>query len=222
LSSATLEVRNTVSAGDEDFIGVKLITDRLQENDKMLGYAIVNSALHSVQTILESLVETVKILQDQDHLSVRLDNMECLIGKKINVVSNTNKNATHLNARRMDLNSKSFINSAEAQTQESKIQTVINHYATLENQQDENQIQCHNYGEKSVNAKRAEMSVQQLPSSNKVLIIGGSHARGLAANLQSEHKENFEVIGNVMPGAGLHIITQAAKNDIRSLNQKIR
>jgi hypothetical protein len=73
-------VRNTSSAGDEDCLGAESIISRLQENDKVLGCAIGNSALHSVETILESLVETVKVLkEDQDHLSVRLDNIECMI-----------------------------------------------------------------------------------------------------------------------------------------------
>jgi hypothetical protein len=131
MSSATSEVRNTASAGDEDCLGAESITDHLQENDKALSCAIGNSASHSVQTILESLVETVKVLkEDQDHVSVRLDNTECLIGKKVNAASNTDKNGTHSNAWKIDLNSKSFINSATAKTREFNIQTMINHYAT--------------------------------------------------------------------------------------------
>jgi hypothetical protein len=53
------------------------------------------------------------------------------------------------------------------------------------------------------------------------LIVGDSNARGLAENLQCEHKEFLDVNGNVMPGVGLQIITQAAKNEIRSLNRKV-
>jgi hypothetical protein len=39
-------------------------------------------------------------------------------------------------------------------------------------------------------------------------------------NLLHEHSENLEVIGNVMPGAGLQNMMQAAKNEVRSLNRK--
>jgi hypothetical protein len=74
-----------------------------------------------------------KMYETHTHVSVRLDNTECLIGEKVNAESNTNKNTNHSNAWRTDLNSKGFINSAKAQTEEFKIQTVINHYATLEN-----------------------------------------------------------------------------------------
>jgi hypothetical protein len=57
---------------------------------------------------------------------------------------------------------------------------------------------------------------------NKVLIIGDSHARGCAANFLHECDESFEVMGNVMPGAGLLNITQAANNDISRLNRNDR
>jgi hypothetical protein len=46
------------------------------------------------------------------------------------------------------------------------------------------------------------------------VIIGDSHARGCAANLLHECGESFEVMGNVIPGAGLLNITQAANNEI--------
>jgi hypothetical protein len=58
MTSATSEVRNTASAGNEDCLGAESITDCIQEDDKVLGCAIGNSASHSVKTILESLVET--------------------------------------------------------------------------------------------------------------------------------------------------------------------
>jgi hypothetical protein len=67
--------------------------------------------------------------------------------------------------------------------------------------------------------EETKMSIQQRLTSNKVLITGDSHARGLAANLRSEQRENFEIIGNVIPGAGLHIITQAAKKDTKTVNR---
>jgi hypothetical protein len=58
------------------------------------------------------------------------------------------------------------------------------------------------------------------PKSNKILIIGDSHASGCAVSLLREHSESFEVTGNVMLGAGLQNVTQAVKNGIRRLNHK--
>jgi hypothetical protein len=60
----------------------------------------------------------------------------------------------------------------------------------------------------------------QQPKSNKILIIGDSHARSCAVSLLREHSESFELTGNVMPGAGLHNVMQAAKNEIGRLNRK--
>jgi hypothetical protein len=127
--------------------------------------------------------------------------------------------AIYSNVWRTVVNSKSPRKSATTQLQEFKVPTVINRYATLENQHEENQVQCHSYKKKLVNVKKTKTRTQQRSKTNKVLIIRDSHARGLAANLQCGHRE-FLVIGIVMPGAGLQIITQAAKNEIRSLNHK--
>jgi hypothetical protein len=59
--------------------------------------------------------------------------------------------------------------------------------------------------------------MERRPKNHKVLITGDSHARGCAESLLCEHSETVEVTGNVMPGAGLQNITQAAKNEIRIL-----
>jgi hypothetical protein len=55
--------------------------------------------------------------------------------------------------------------------------------------------------------------MERRPKKNKVLIIGDSHARGCAESLLREHSETVAVTGNVMPGARLQNITQAAKNE---------
>jgi hypothetical protein len=140
--------------------------------------------------------------------------------KKGNTESYTNNKDIHSNVWRTALNSKSPMNAATTQPQEFKIPTVINCYATLENQHEENQLQRHNYKKKLVIVKKTKTRTQRRSKTNKALIIGDSYARGLVANLHCEHREFFYVIGIIMPGAGLQIITQAAKNEIRSLNHK--
>jgi hypothetical protein len=97
---------------------------------------------------------------------------------------------------------------------------VINCYAILENLHEDNQVSHQHYRNQSVNVKKSKTGFEQRPKINKVLIIGDSQARGCAVNLLSEHSETLEVIGNVMPGAGLQNITQAVKNEVRSLNHK--
>jgi hypothetical protein len=67
---------------------------------------------------------------------------------------------------------------------------------------------------------KTKAKIVQRPKSNKILIIGDSHARGCAVSLLREHSESFEVTGNVMLGAGLQNVMQAAKNEIRGLNHK--
>jgi hypothetical protein len=162
MSSAALEVRHISSVVDEDCISVETTTDCLHENAKVLCCAKVKNTSQSVKTILETLVETVKVLkEDQDYLSVRLDNMECSTEKKGNTELNTNNKAIHANVWRMGVNSKSPMKSATTQPQEFKIQTVINRYATLENQHEENQVQRHNYKKKLVNVKKTKTRTQQ-------------------------------------------------------------
>jgi hypothetical protein len=132
LPNAAAEVRNTDSVVDEDCVRVEATLDCLHENANPLYGAKAKNASHSVQTMLDTLAKTVKILKEgQDYLSARLDNMECSIGIKGNIEINTNTKVIHSNVWKTAPNSKSYIKSASTQPQEFKIQTVINRYATL-------------------------------------------------------------------------------------------
>ena len=54
---------------------------------------------------------------------------------------------------------------------------------------------------------------------HKVLIIGDSHARGCAAEVSPNLKEDFNVSGLVMPGSKLQSITNMAKKEIAALTK---
>jgi hypothetical protein len=55
---------------------------------------------------------------------------------------------------------------------------------------------------------------------HKVLIIGDSHTRLCATNVQLEIKDNYDVQGPVKPGAGAGILVNTANSDITNLNKK--
>jgi hypothetical protein len=54
---------------------------------------------------------------------------------------------------------------------------------------------------------------------HKVVIIGDSHSRGLAKEVQYHLNKNFEVIGLVKPGAGAETIVNSAMSDIVNLSK---
>jgi hypothetical protein len=169
---------------------------------------------------VKTLEEIVKIMkEDQDHIWVRLGNTECLTEKRVNSVTNINSKVIPSNDWKTVSNRKRSTNSVLVQQQEFRIPTVINRYAVLENLHEENQALQHQHRNQFVNVKKTKTRMEQPPKSNKVPIIGDSHARGCAGNLLREHSKTFEVTGNVRPGAGLQNITQAVKNEIR-LNRK--
>ena len=54
---------------------------------------------------------------------------------------------------------------------------------------------------------------------HKVVIIGDSHSRGLAKEVQHHLDKNFEVIGFVKPGAGTEKIVKSGMSDIANLTK---
>ena len=52
----------------------------------------------------------------------------------------------------------------------------------------------------------------------KVMVIGDSHLRGLAAELSANLGKSFEVMDTIMPGSGLNHITSLASREIVSYN----
>ena len=57
------------------------------------------------------------------------------------------------------------------------------------------------------------------PQRNKILIIGGNHARGCAAELSASLGTSFEVMGAVMPGFRLEHIMCLARQEISHLHR---
>jgi hypothetical protein len=208
------------AAGDE-CISAETIIECSQDNVNFLCpcCAKLKNELERVDSELKSVVEIVKILkEDQHHLSLRVDHIECTTEKKANTETNANSNVLRSTDWKMVSCSKRHANIDTVLPQKFKIPTVVNRYAILESLQEENQVPYYHNINQNPTAKKTKTKARS--KTNKVLIIRDSHARGCAANLLREHGEAFEVIGNVMPGAGLQNITQAAKNEIRSLNHK--
>jgi hypothetical protein len=55
---------------------------------------------------------------------------------------------------------------------------------------------------------------------HKIIVIGDSHARGCAAEIQLNLDEGCEVQGFVTPGTGISTITTSVKSDIQHLSKQ--
>ena len=80
------------------------------------------------------------------------------------------------------------------------------------------------YGNKAKNkrTKTVGKGISESPRNmaHKVLIIGDSHMRNCAANVQSCIKNNFAIQGVVKPGAVTNILVNSAKNEVKGLSKK--
>jgi hypothetical protein len=54
----------------------------------------------------------------------------------------------------------------------------------------------------------------------KIVVIGDSHSRGLASELQNYLGYEYLISGTIIPGACLNNITQLAKNELTNLTRK--
>ena len=63
---------------------------------------------------------------------------------------------------------------------------------------------------------------KRVEKKHKIIIIGGSHARGCAAEIKLNLDEYFEVQGFVTPGTEVRVntITTSAKSDIQHLSKQ--
>jgi hypothetical protein len=55
---------------------------------------------------------------------------------------------------------------------------------------------------------------------HKIVLIGDSHARGCASKLREKPKEEYEVIGYVVPGVGATVLTKTAQQEISGLTEE--
>ena len=59
----------------------------------------------------------------------------------------------------------------------------------------------------------------KLKQQKKVMVIGDSHSRGLASELQSYLGHKYSISGTIIPGASLNNITQLAKKELTNLTR---
>jgi hypothetical protein len=117
----------------------------------------VKNDLQRIKTDVKTLEEIVKIMkEDQDHILVRLDNIECLTEKRVNTVTNINSKIIPSNDWKTVSNRKKSTNSVLVQQQEFRIPTVINRYAILENFHEENQALQYQHRNQIVNVKKTK------------------------------------------------------------------
>lgn len=101
------------------------------------------------------------------------------------------------------------------------IPETVNRYAPQDNLQEVTKA-FHSYNKTSdVTATRnlKKKSPRLKIKEKKIVIIGNSHARSLAAEISSSLGNNFEVAGTVIPGARLENITKLADDEISSLGK---
>jgi hypothetical protein len=98
---------------------------------------------------------------------------------------------------------------------------ITNKYALLDNLEETTKT-SHSHKETSeVIPIRNKNKKKSLPTikKKKIVIIGDSHARGLATEISSSLDNNFEVTGIVIPGARLENIIKLADGEISALGK---
>jgi lysophospholipase L1-like esterase len=108
------------------------------------------------------------------------------------------------------------------------IPETVNRYAPLDKLQEVMEA-SHNHNHNKTSEVSSTRNLKKfLPRTKKkkiaikkkIVIIGDSHARGLAAEISSNLGYAFEVTGSVVPGARLENITNLADGEIRSLGKR--
>ena len=103
------------------------------------------------------------------------------------------------------------------------IPAITNRYALLDNLEETTKMShSHSHKETSeVIPIRNKNKKKSLPTikKKKMVIIGDSHARGLATEISSSLDNNFEVTGTVIPGARLENIIKLADGEISALGK---
>ena len=108
------------------------------------------------------------------------------------------------------------------------IPTILttNRYLALHNLQDD--IETHstvtdhliNYQHNMKATREKKISYERAKLQKKIVVIGDSHSRGLASELQSHLRHEYSVSRTILPGACLKNITQLAKNELSNLTRK--
>jgi hypothetical protein len=105
------------------------------------------------------------------------------------------------------------------------IPVAANRYALLDNLQEAIEASDNHNQNKTREVSSTRHLKQFLPKTKKkaikkrIVIIGDSHARGLAAEISSNLGYAFEVTSSVAPGARLEHITNLADGKVRSLGK---
>jgi lysophospholipase L1-like esterase len=183
----------------------------------------MKNELLNVKCELNSMIEIMKILkEDHDQLLSRVVNIE---NRTVNSRNTTNAvdNEDSRSYWKSESSSKRLAKNRSSPMQQFKIPLIVNRYAVLENLHEVNQAPTSSCSKIKLKTKTIEPKsnkTKALTRTQKIVICGDSHARGCASNLLNRHGESFEVIGNVLPGARLLNITQAAKKELKTLNRK--
>ncbi|PNF38959.1 hypothetical protein B7P43_G06603, partial [Cryptotermes secundus] len=175
--------------------------------------------LQRVRCELKSVMEIMKVLkEDQEQFSCRVDSVIPKPANKINSTSTTSCDAFYSSDWNIVPHGKSHPKIDTITPQQFKIPIVVNRYVMAENIDDDILAPSFCNIERKPKVKHVKSNVRR--ASKKIMIIGDSHIRGCAANLLHMSDESFEVMGKVMPGAGLLNITQAAYKEISEMNFK--
>jgi len=175
--------------------------DQLKEALAELG-----SAQMIIDILQKELLSSVSITNTQDN---NIASMEGFV---------------NFNSRRKKMKSPTCENGNLPIPQQFKpIPTIMNRYALLDNLEEATKTShSHSHKETSeVIPKRNINKKKSLPTikKKKIVIIGDSHARGLATEISSSLDNNFEVTGTVLPGARLENIIKLADGEISALGK---
>jgi hypothetical protein len=99
------------------------------------------------------------------------------------------------------------------------IPVIFSWYELLNNHVEGDEMVFHDRVNLPTYGKKENGSKNSTRNGSKVIIMGDSHARGMATELQHRLSKNFEVLGIVKPGSTLKEITNTINSTVNSLTK---
>jgi hypothetical protein len=170
--------------------------DAEEENECIFCYKL-KQELDCTHQQLSSAKKIIQILQEERKSTLNLDTVSTGID---NSSIELNFEIVMAKSRWRKLTSNKGENENKTKTQQNQsIPTTVNKYATLVSLQVDQESSQNNSKISNSIVSRNKMKCSLITRKRKIIIIGDSHTRGMAAELRNCLGKGFEVNGTVMP-----------------------
>jgi hypothetical protein len=166
---------------------------------------------------LQELSSAKKIIQMLQEDMNATPNQNAVSTGKANPSHDLNFETVNPKPRRRKLIPNKWENNMRKLQQTQPIPVLVNKYVTLDGLQLEQESSQTHSRTSNVVLSKNKRKCRPKSSKSKIVIIGDSHARGMAVEISSCLGRDFEVNGTVMPGARLENITNLSDAEMSTL-----